>query len=147
MHVDISITPIGVVRNSITVHKKEDWQSVISEIIVNDNFTEALNGIDGFSHIIVIYWMHETLQSERSIMKVHPRRDPKLPLLGVFATRTPTRPNPIGVATVKLLERKENVLKVRGLDAINGTPVIDIKPHIPGSDSPPGAKVPDWLNK
>jgi tRNA-Thr(GGU) m(6)t(6)A37 methyltransferase TsaA len=144
---EISLKPIGVVHNSVTMRKKEDWQSIISEITVDENLTEALSGIDGFSHIIVIYWMHQTPQSERSLMKVHPRRDPNLPLVGIFATRSPTRPNPIGIATVKLLERKDNILKVSGLDAINGTPVLDIKPHIPGSDSPTGSKIPDWLNR
>jgi tRNA-Thr(GGU) m(6)t(6)A37 methyltransferase TsaA len=144
---EINLTPIGFVRNSVTEPKKEDWQSVISEIIVNDNLKEALSGIDEFSHIIVIYWMHKTSPSERSVTKVHPRRNQNLPLVGVFATRSPARANPIGVATVKLLERRDNVLKVIGLDAIDGTPVLDIKPHIPGSDSPATARTPAWLSK
>jgi tRNA-Thr(GGU) m(6)t(6)A37 methyltransferase TsaA len=144
---EINLTPIGFVRNSVTEPKKEDWQSVISEIIVNDNLKEALSGIDEFSHIIVIYWMHKTSPSERSVTKVHPRRNQNLPLVGVFATRSPARANPIGVATVKLLERRDNVLKVIGLDAIDGTPVLDIKPHIPGSDSPAAARTPAWLSK
>ena len=144
---EIDLQPIGFVRNSITEPHKQDWQSVVSEIVVNQNFREALSGIDEFSHIIVIWWMHRITPSERSIMKVHPRKDRNLPLTGVFATRSPARPNPIGIATVKLLERRDNILKVSGLDAVDGTPVLDIKPHIPGSDSPAGAKVPDWLNK
>jgi len=145
--VEINIARIGYIRNAVKEPQKKDWQSVTSEIIINEDLTEALSGLDEFSHIIVIYWMHRTLPSERSIMKVHPRRDPNLPLIGVFATRSPARPNPFGVATVKLLERRDNVLKVTGLDAIDGTPVLDIKPHIPGSDSPATARVPEWLNK
>ena len=78
-------------------------------------------------------------------MKVHPRRKQSLPLVGVFATRSPARPNPIGMATVKLLECHDNVLKVIGLDAVDGTPVLDIKPYIPGYDSPNEAKTPDWI--
>jgi tRNA-Thr(GGU) m(6)t(6)A37 methyltransferase TsaA len=78
---------------------------------------------------------------------VHPKRNPDLPLVGVFATRSPARPNPIGIATVKLLECRDNVLKVIGLDAIDGTPVLDIKPHIPGSDSPTSVSTPGWLTK
>ncbi|HEX7364417.1 MAG TPA: tRNA (N6-threonylcarbamoyladenosine(37)-N6)-methyltransferase TrmO [Dehalococcoidia bacterium] len=143
----IEIAPIGYVRSKIKELHSKDWESVTSDIVVNEGFTEALDGLEAFSHIIVAYWMHRTLPSERSIMKVHPRRDPKLPLIGVFATRSPARPNPIGIATVKLLERRDNILKVIGLDAINGTPVLDIKPHIPGSDSPAAAKVPEWLSK
>lgn len=144
---EINLTPIGFVKNAVAEPKKEDWQSITSEIIVNEDLKEALSGIDEFSHIIVIYWMHRTSSAERSVMKVHPKRNPNLPLVGVFATRSPARPNPIGIATVKLLECRDNVLKVIGLDAIDGTPVLDIKPHIPGSDSPLETKIPDWLNK
>jgi tRNA-Thr(GGU) m(6)t(6)A37 methyltransferase TsaA len=143
----INLTPIGFVKNAVTEPKGEDWQTIISEIIVNEDMKEALSGIDQFSHIIVIYWMHKTPASERSIMKVHPKRNPNLPLVGVFATRSPARPNPIGIATIKLLECRGNILKVIGLDAIDGTPVLDIKPHIPGSDSPAPARIPGWLTK
>jgi tRNA-Thr(GGU) m(6)t(6)A37 methyltransferase TsaA len=144
---EINLTPIGFVRNAITEPKGEDWQTITSEIIVNEDFKDALSGIDEFSHIIVIFWMHRTSPAERSIMKVHPKRNQNLPLVGVFATRSPARPNPIGIATVKLVECRENVLKVIGLDAVDGTPVLDIKPHIPGADSPATAKIPGWLTK
>jgi tRNA-Thr(GGU) m(6)t(6)A37 methyltransferase TsaA len=143
----INLTPIGFVKNAVTEPQGEDWQTIISEIIVNEDMNEALSGIDEFSHIIVIYWMHKTPASQRSIKKVHPKRNLNLPLVGVFATRSPARPNPIGIATVKLLECRDNILKVIGLDAIDGTPVLDIKPHIPGSDSPTPARIPGWLTK
>jgi tRNA-Thr(GGU) m(6)t(6)A37 methyltransferase TsaA len=143
----INLIPIGYVKNSILEPKREDCQSVTSEIIVNEDLKEALSGIDDFSHIIVIYWMHRIPSSERSILKVHPKRNQNLPLTGVFATRSPARPNPMGMSTVKLLERRGNILKVMGLDAVDGTPVLDIKPHIPGSDSPAGTKTPGWLRK
>ena len=144
---EINLTPIGFVKNSVTEPKMDNWQTITSEIIVNEDLEDALSGIAEFSHIIIIYWMHKLPTSERSIMKVHPRRKPNLPLVGVFATRSPARLNPIGIATVKLLECHDNTLKVIGLDAIDGTPVLDIKPHIPGSDSPSGAKVPSWLTE
>jgi len=144
---EINLTPIGFVKNAITEPKREDWQTIPSKIIVNQDLKEALSGIDEFSHIIVVYWMHRTSSSERSVMKVHPKRNPNLPLVGVFATRSPARPNPIGIATVKLLGCRDNILKVIGLDAIDGTPVLDIKPHIPGSDSPAATKTPGWLTK
>jgi len=143
----INLTPIGFVKNAVTEPQGEDWQTIISEIIVNEDMNEALSGIDEFSHIIVIYWMHKTPASQRSIKKVHPKRNLNLPLVGVFATRSPARPNPIGIATVKLLECRDNILKVIGLDAIDGTPVLDIKPHIPGSDSPTPARIPGWITK
>ena len=144
---EMNLKPIGVVKNSVTEPKTEDWRSVVSEIIVNEDLKEALSGIDDFSHIIVLYWMHNIPDSERSITKVHPKRNQNLPLIGVFATRSPARPNPIGMSIVKLLEHRDNILKVVGLDAIDGTPVLDIKPHIPGSDSPTTVKTPGWLAK
>ena len=142
---NMSLTPIGVVKNDIKAARRHEWQTVVSELVLNEGLKEALDQIEKFSHIIVLYWMHKTSQSQRSVMKVHPRGKQSLPLVGVFATRSPARPNPIGVATVKLLEHHDNVLKVSGLDAVDGTPVLDIKPYIPGYDSPTEAKTPDWI--
>ncbi len=144
---EINLKPIGFVKNAITEPRRDDSQAVISEIIINEDFKEALSGIDGFSHIVVIYWMHKTPSSERSVTKVHPKRNQNLPLVGVFATRSPARPNPIGMSTVRLLEHRDNVIKVIGLDATDGTPVLDIKPHIPGADSPTEVRIPAWLSK
>ena len=123
----------------------ENWQTVTSEIIIKEDLKDALSRIDEFSHIIVIYWMHKLPPSQRSIIKVHPKGNHNLPIVGVFASRSPARPNPIGITTVKLLERRDNVLKVTGLDALDGTPVLDIKPYIPGDDSSTEAKAPGWL--
>jgi tRNA-Thr(GGU) m(6)t(6)A37 methyltransferase TsaA len=143
--VEINLAPIGFVRNNIKEREIEDWRTITSEIIIKEDLKEALSRIDEFSHIIVIYWMHKLPPSQRSIIKVHPKANQNLPLVGVFASRSPARPNPIGITTVKLLERRDNVLKVIGLDAINGTPVLDIKPYIPGDDSSTEAKTPGWL--
>jgi tRNA-Thr(GGU) m(6)t(6)A37 methyltransferase TsaA len=145
--VEINLTPIGFVKNSIKERGIEDCLTVTSEIIIKEDLKEALSRIDEFSHIIVIYWMHKLPPSQRSIIKVHPKANQNLPLVGVFASRSPARPNPIGITTVKLLERRDNVLKVIGLDAVDGTPVLDIKPYIPGNNSSTEAKTPDWLTK
>ena len=115
--------------------------------MVNRDLTEALDGLDEFSHLIVLYWMHQLTPGRELSLKVHPMGKLELPLVGRFATRSPSRPNPVGQATVKLLERRGNILKVRGLDATNGTPVIDIKPYLPGYDSASDAKVPPWMTK
>ncbi len=77
--------------------------------------------------------------------KVHPGGRKDYPLVGVFATRLPARPNPICVTTAELLERKGNVLKVRGLDAVDGSPLVDIKPHLPSYDAPSNVRLPDWV--
>lgn len=144
---DMSLTPIGVVKNSIKEPGTDDWQTAVCEIVVNEDLKEALSRIEEVSHIIVLYWMHKVSPSRRLVMRVHPRGRQDLPLVGVLATRSPARPNPIGVSTVKLLERRDNVLEVMGLDAVDGTPVLDIKPYIPGYDSPAKAKTPGWVTK
>lgn len=144
----ISLAPIGFVRNSIVEPvRRDDWETVISEIVLHEDLQEALNRIEDFSHIIVIYWMHKIGRSQRKTTKVHPRGNQSAPLVGVFASRSPARPNPVGIRTVRLLERQANVLKVSGLDAINGTPVLDIKPYIHGLNSINDAKTPGWIAK
>jgi tRNA-Thr(GGU) m(6)t(6)A37 methyltransferase TsaA len=142
---EMTLKAIGIVRNEIKQPIRHGWREIVSEIVVNSNLTEALDGLDDFSHIIVFYWMHRLPAGKRLSLKVHPMGKSELPLVGRFATRSPSRPNPVGQATVRLLERRGNVLKVKGLDAIDGTPVIDIKPYLPGYDSATDAKVPPWM--
>jgi len=143
----IKITPIGFVKNAFKEPGKGDWETLISEIVINKEFEQALDQIDGFSHIIVLYWMNRVSPTQRTVLKVHPKHDPKMPLVGVLATRSPARPNPIGIATVKLVECHSNILKVMGLDAIDETPVLDIKPHIPRYDSPAETKTAIWATR
>ena len=142
----MTLKAIGIVRNEIKQPGRGDCEEVISDIVVNTSLTEALDGLAGFSHIVVLYWMHRVVSGEVPL-KIHPRGKPELPLLGLFATRTPNRPNKIGIATVRLLERQGNILRVKGLDAVEGTPVIDIKPYIPGYDSVANTKVPSWITR
>ena len=146
---NMTLETIGIVRNAVKQPPGPGyhWQDTVSEIEVDDSLTEALDGLEGFSHIIVIYWMHQADRIEPLPHKIHPRGNPELPLVGRFATRSPHRPNPLGKATVRLLKRQGNILNVKGLDAIDSTPVIDIKPHIPGSDSPADAKTPSWMTQ
>ena len=142
---EIKLKAIGTVRNEIKQRDRHDTRDIISEIVLDPDLTEALDDLEDFSHIIVIYFMH---QSRKPFpMKVHPKYRSEPAPVGVFASRSPDRPNPLGKATVKLLERHDNVLKVRGLDAMDGTPVIDIKPYIPGLDSVDDATVPPWMTK
>ena len=140
----MTLKAIGIVRSEITQPTKKDCEKVISDIVVNNDLTEALDGLEEFSHIVVLYWMHQAVSSGAPL-KIHPKGKEELPLLGLFATRTPNRPNRIGIATVRLLERQGNILRVEGLDAIDGTPVIYIKSYIPGYDSLANIKVPPWI--
>ncbi len=138
--------PVGVVRNGVR-EKYEGWESVRSDLIFRDDLLDALDGIETYSHIIVLFQLHVVPAEERTTGRIHPRGDQRLPEQGVLATRSQRRPNAIGVAVVPLLRRRKNILRVRGLDAIDGTPVLDIKPYIPRYDSVPNAKVPDWTTR
>ena len=144
---DITLKSIGIVKNNVKQRPGHgyNWQEVVSEIVVDNSLTEALDTLEDFSHIIVIYWMHEIDVPPQLPGKIHPRGNKELPLVGRFATRSPTRPNPIGKTTVRLVAHQDNILKVEGLDAIDGTPVIDIKPYMPGYDSVADARVPTWV--
>ena len=143
----IALKAIGTVRNGVTEMTPDSANSLISEIIINNEHDEALEGIEQFSHLIIVFWMHQVSPAKRRLKKIHPRGRRDVPLRGVFATRTQFRPNPVGIKTVKLIERKGNVLRVIGLDALDGTPVLDIKPYDPDYDGMPGATVPKWLEQ
>ena len=142
---EIKLKPIGVVSNRVkkAPGASYQWEKVVSEIEIDGSLTGALDGLEEFSHIIVLYWMHQ-YAGGRAPTRVHPRQNQELPLVGVFASRSPNRPNSVGKATVRLLQHRGNVLRVKGLDAVDGTPVIDIKPYLPGYDSAARARVPQW---
>jgi tRNA-Thr(GGU) m(6)t(6)A37 methyltransferase TsaA len=144
--VQISVKPIGWVRNEIKEPKRRQWDKVVSELVLNPELTEATEGMEEFSHVVVLFWMHQVPAEARLQTKAHPQRRADLPLVGVLVTRSPARPNPIGMAVVRLLERKGNVLKVKGLDAIDGTPLLDIKPCFP-SDAMTQVQAPEWVTK
>ncbi|MDY6892669.1 MAG: tRNA (N6-threonylcarbamoyladenosine(37)-N6)-methyltransferase TrmO [Chloroflexota bacterium] len=142
----IELHPIARVKNNVLEKGKLHWQNVESELVFDPSFVDALDGIDEFSHIIVIFHMNRSPDWENSMSMTHPQMRPELPLVGVFATRSPVRPNPLGMTIVKLLERKGNVLRVVGLDALDDTPVLDIKGYFT-SDSAADARVPEWVHK
>lgn len=142
---NINLAPIGRVINGVEYPSDVKWESVTSKVIIAPQLVEALDGIDGFSHVVIIFYLHRVGEDRRSLLKVHPENRDELPLVGVFATRSPVRPNPIGITVVKLLGRQENVLKVLGLDAYDGTPVLDVKPYLRRGDLIEEATTPDWL--
>lgn len=142
----IVVNPIGYVRNDISVPLRgQQWGEVVSELILNAGLEEATEGLEQFSHIIVVFWMHKVPPGADVPTKLHPRERQDLPLVGLFATHTPYRPNPVGVSVVRLMERRGNVLEVKGLDAINGTPIIDIKSYFPRDEV--GATTPEWVTR
>lgn len=143
----MTLKPIGMVRNDVTEPIRHGWRERVSEVVVDEGLTEALDGIEQWSHLIILYWLHKLPAGRRLPLKVHPMGKADLPLVGRFSTRSPSRPNPVGQATVELLAHRGNILRVKGLDAIDGTPVIDIKPYIPKYDQAPDARVAQWMRE
>jgi tRNA-Thr(GGU) m(6)t(6)A37 methyltransferase TsaA len=119
-----------------------------AKVRIFPEFCDALKGIDGFSHITILYWFHlRDNEEERNVLQVIPRRHTEKVKVGVFACRSPSRPNPIGLCVVRLMKIENCVLVVKGLDAFEGSPIIDIKPYIPRADSIPNARVPEWTGR
>jgi len=142
LHEKIFLAPIGVVKTDAVGDEVKD-KSRTSQIIIRGELAEALEGVDGFSHLFVLYWLNQISNRQQTPLKVHPRGRMDMPLLGVFATRTGLRPNHIGLTLVELLKVEGTTLTVRGLDAFDGTPILDIKPF-DFWDTAEKARVPDW---
>lgn len=143
----ITLKAIGIVHNEVkdgSPHGPDLWRELVSEIVIDSSLTEALDGLEEYSHITVLWWMHQLAATAEFVTKRYPHNNQELPLVGVFAWRSPIRPNPIGKTTVRLLQRQGNILTVKGLDALDGSPVIDIKPYVPRWDSAPDARMPWW---
>jgi tRNA (adenine37-N6)-methyltransferase len=123
---NITFKPIGIVQNEFKeLASADEIRARESRIILNPDLVEGLQGLELGSQVMVIFYFH---LSEGFDLHQHPRADSGRPMRGVFALRSPRRPNPIGVTIVELLSIENNMLRVRGLDAINGTPVLDLKP-------------------
>ena len=128
---EFKAAPVGYVRSGIVHRAQAPWQgrdaSSRARIEILSQYREALVGIELWSQLLVICWMH---LADRSTLAVHPKGEANASLTGVFGTRSPARPNPLAVYTVDLLKVEGNILYVEGVDAIDGTPVLDIKPHV-----------------
>jgi tRNA-Thr(GGU) m(6)t(6)A37 methyltransferase TsaA len=110
---------------------------------LREELAPALDAIEGFSHVIVVFHMHH-VPEEAQVLQLPVGNEDEPPQRGIFATRSQLRPNPIGTSVVRVLRRRKNVLRVQGLDALDGTPVLDIKPYLPEYDSERTAVVPSW---
>lgn len=142
----VSLLPIGRVRTVATEPVDENWNAVESLIELEPALRAGLRGLGDFSHALVVTWLHgASFEPGRHLVR-RPRGRADMPELGIFAQRAKDRPNPIGITCVPVLGVEETGLRVRGLDAIDGTPVLDLKPHFPIFDSPPGARVPSWVD-
>lgn len=137
---------IGMVRSGRTSLADEDWGSVESWIELRPEFAAGTAGLEAFSHAVVVFHMHAPDDDEAPTLMRRPRGRADMPLLGVFAQRGRMRPNPVGVTTAEVLAVEPGRVRVRGLDAIDGTPVLDLKPHVPAFDAPPAPRVPAWMD-
>ena len=143
---EIRYKPIGIVHSPFKEAKGTPIQATAAEDIsgtveVFPKYADGLKDIEGFSHIILIYNFHLSRQSSL-IVKPYLEDEEH----GVFATRAPSRPNPIGISVVRLIRVKENILHVRDIDVVDGTPLLDIKPYVPEFDSREAAKK-GWLTE
>jgi tRNA (adenine37-N6)-methyltransferase len=127
----LEMVPIGVVRGGRVEPIDDDWGGLLSEIVLDDRFpTDALDGLDEFSHVEVVYIFDQVDEAKITVGARHPRGRSDWPRVGIFAQRAKGRPNRIGVTTCEIVNVGQRVVTVRGLDAIDGTPVLDVKPYM-----------------
>ena len=119
------LKPIAHVENGIA-QSPHDWTKVRSKLVFDKRYVPGLYKLSHLKHVWVIFGFHRMHETR---MKIHPMHDPQKPLVGVFASRSPTRPNKLGLTLVELVRLRGNVVTVKGLDALDGSPVFDIKPY------------------
>jgi tRNA-Thr(GGU) m(6)t(6)A37 methyltransferase TsaA len=163
----ITLTPIGIVRNDLAtpllvadgdglkqntgpgaaLKKFQDAEEARSLIVIREDLSDLLDGIEDYSHIVVLYWGHGITDEARSLRRVHPVGRTDYPLKGIFSTCSPARPNPILMTVVRLWERDGTTLTVSCLDAIDRSPVLDLKPYFGEFYPRDGVSVPEWMER
>ncbi len=163
---EVALKQIGSVKNSIEApflsmdkngikmqpQKKHNivkylkTRDQVSQIVVYPEWEGILAGIDGYSHLVVLYWAHKIPEKNRSIKQVHPKGRKELPKVGIFSTFSPARPNPLLMTVVELKGVKDNILEVTGLDAVDGSPVLDIKPFVREFYPQETTRIPAWMD-
>jgi tRNA-Thr(GGU) m(6)t(6)A37 methyltransferase TsaA len=144
---EILIKPVATVINSRETPTDDFWGEIISEIELCDHIPdEAFEGISAFSHLEIIYFFDKVKKSE-IVFSGRPRGNPGYPVTGIFAQRKKDRPNTLGLCMVELLEHKGRTIKVKYLDAIHGTPVLDIKPVFKEYKVERNIRQPGWVSE
>jgi tRNA-Thr(GGU) m(6)t(6)A37 methyltransferase TsaA len=145
---EFAVRAIGRVQSPVRDAVDSDWGSVESLIAVEPGLRAGLRGLEAFSHVVVVTFLHQaSFEPTRHLVR-RPRGLASMPELGIFAQRAKDRPNPLGISVVELIAVRPEGIAVRGLDAIDGTPVLDLKPYFPQFDAAaPGARVPDWVGE
>jgi len=145
---NILLKPIAFVKNSRQKIEDDNWNAIESEIVFVESISEeALEGIEEFSHLEIIFYMNE-VKDAKAIAKIrHPRNNINLPKVGTYAQRNKSRPNKIGLTTVKLLRVKGKSIFVKNLDALNNTPILDVKPYMKEFGPKAETKQPNWTTE
>ena len=141
----LELRVIGRVRSAAADAVDENWGGVESTIVVEPSLRPGLRGLEGFSHVVVVTWLHNASFDPARHLVRRPRGLASMPELGIFAQRAKDRPNPLGITVVRLLAVEAEGLRVRGLDAIDGTPVVDLKPYFREFDAADAASAPAWV--
>lgn len=143
----IQLDPIGRVSSPVTEPVDDGWGGVISELHLKPELADGLTGLESFTHVIVVFWMHDAEFDPSEHLTRHHRGRTDMPKTGIFAQRARHRPNRIGITPVKLLGVEGATVRVQGLDAIDGTPVLDLKPYMPVFDRVDDATVPEYIDR
>ena len=143
---DLEINPIGKVKNQVTDRKDTSWGNDISTIVLEEPYQTGLKGLEAFSHAIILFRLDQARYDREKHLQRRPQNREDMPLVGIFAQRGKDRPNRIGMTAVEILSVSDDSLVVRGLDAVDGTPVLDIKPYYPAYDKR-DATVPEWVDR
>lgn len=145
MNETIHLKPIGHVVSPVEETVDEKWGGVVSRVLLLPEYAGGLDGLDGFSHAMVVTYLNKAKYEPARHLKRRPRGLESMPLLGIFSQRAKDRPNPIGITTVRIIRTGMDHIEVQGLDAVNGTPVLDIKPYYPLFDRIENPRTPEWV--
>jgi tRNA (adenine37-N6)-methyltransferase len=143
----IELKPIGQVSSPVNEKVDENWGGVISRVLLLPEYAGGLRGLRDFSHALIVTYLHQARYEKDKHLQRRPRGLKSIPQVGIFSQRAKDRPNTIGVTAVKIIALGDDYLEIQGLDAINGTPVLDIKPYFPQYDKIDDSTVPEWVNR
>ena len=143
---NIIISPVATVKNNVHEKKNISWGEDTSVIILNDEYISGLKGLEDFSHCIIIFYLDKANYEREKHLQRRPQNRSDMPLVGIFSQRGKDRPNKIGMTAVEIVSVSDSELVVKGLDAVDGTPVLDIKPYYPVYDKK-DATVPEWTDR
>lgn len=145
----IELEPVGVVRGGRAEPFDDGWDAEVCDVVLDDRRfgPDALAGLEDFSHLVVVYHFHLVGEDEVQTGARHPRGRTDWPLVGIFAQRGRVRPNRLGVGTCRILAVEGLRVRVQGLDAIDGTPVLDLKPHVEEFEPRGEVRQPAWIGE